>query len=62
MCAGLVAWGAPQSRFFSNAECCIMRGKRIGEIWAFYRESYEKGKYQPEKGKKKFGRFEKKSD
>ena len=40
--------------FLTTIECCIGREKRkLGEIWAFYRESYEKGK-------QKFGRFGKK--
>ena len=39
--------------FFTTLECCIGREKRkLGEIWAFYRESYEEGKSQLEKGKK----------
>ena len=40
--------------FFTTLECCIGRKKRkLGEIWAFYRESYDKGKHQLEKGKKR---------
>ena len=44
--------------FFTTLECCISREKRkLGEIWAFYRESYEKGKSQREKGKKEIWVF-----
>ena len=44
--------------FFTTLECCIGQEKRkLGEIWAFYRESYEKGKSQLEKGKKEIWVF-----
>ena len=44
--------------FLTTLECCIGREKtKLGEIWAFYRESYEKGKSQLEKGKKEIWAF-----